>query len=261
MKNTFLIGSFLPGYASVFRYNRPRKSGPPSFDDETLSIRFKERSNQFDRRQKDYAFALQGGLLGALLIVILIFSIPFTMDSEFEIATSEQMLVTMEEILQTRQDVTPPPPPRPIIPIAVPDEELVEETELQLDAALDLDEVLVNLPPPAIAEDDSAFDETELFMIVEEMPEMIGGMASLVKAVKYPVMAQKNGIEGNVIVQVVIDEKGMPSDPMVVRSASALLNEAAVKAVLLQRFKPGRQRGRAVRVSIAIPVKFRLTST
>jgi protein TonB len=71
-------------------------------------------------------------------------------------------------------------------------------------------------------------------------------------------MARKAGLEGLVIVQVVVETNGVPTDPQVVRSPGAALDEAAVNAVMQLRFKPGMQRGKPVRVRYAMPVRFRL---
>jgi protein TonB len=55
-----------------------------------------------------------------------------------------------------------------------------------------------------------------------------------------------------------IDENGVPSNPVILRSAGQILNDAAKEALLKQRFTPGRQRGKAVRVQMAFPVRFKL---
>ena len=258
MKNTFLVGSFLPGYSSAFRYKPALNAQQPAFSLETLADRFHHRAERFERKGNHYMLAFQAGILLALALGILAFTIPLSFESNFEVVQVEQELVTMEEIQQTRQQVQPPPPPRPMILVAVPDDEILEEEDLDLDVTLELEEELVNLEVPTVPDEEEKA-EPEIFVVVEQMPKMIGGMASLVKNLEYPVIAQKQGIEGNVIVQIVVDEHGQPHNPRVVRSASPLLNEAATNAVMEQRFEPGRQRGRAVKVEVAIPVKFRLT--
>ncbi|MFV1979757.1 MAG: energy transducer TonB, partial [Rhodothermia bacterium] len=88
--------------------------------------------------------------------------------------------------------------------------------------------------------------------------EMIGGMQNLYKVLKYPEIARLAGMEGKVVIQLLIDENGVPSNPIVLRSAWQILNDAAKEALLKQRFKPGRQRGKAVRVQMAFPVTFEL---
>lgn len=106
--------------------------------------------------------------------------------------------------------------------------------------------------------DDSEEEEQEIFMVVENQPELIGGMKSLQQSVEYPEFAQKAGIEGRVIVQFVVDEKGNVQDLKVTRGVHKLLNEEAIRAVKEQKFKPGKQRGEAVKVQMSLPVTFRL---
>ncbi len=259
MKNTFLTGSFLPGYSTAFRYNRPGPAEKSANSIDKLASRFYARAGKMSKKGKGYVMGIQIGLAVSLLLVWTAFKLPLSLESELKVVQVQQELVTMEEIQQTTQQTLPPPPPRPIVPVAVPDDVVVEDLDLDLDVALELDEAITDLaPPPAVDEEDVA--EPEIFMVVENMPKIKGGMASLLQAVEYPTVARKNGIEGNVIVKIVVDEEGNPLNPVIVRSPSPLLEEAALKAVMKQRFEPGRQRGRAVKVEVVIPVKFRLTS-
>jgi protein TonB len=76
----------------------------------------------------------------------------------------------------------------------------------------------------------------------------------------YPEIARKAQMEGTVVVRVVVNLDGKPSDPDVLRSAGAILDKAAIDAVMKLEFKPGRQRNRPVRTMMAIPVKFQLSS-
>ncbi len=256
MKNTFLTGSFLSGYSSVFRYNRPQSQKRSNLTAEILAARFEVRSKRLRNKQARYTLGLQAGLVSAIVVVLFAFQIPINPNENFEVAVEMQELVTLEEIQQTKHEMLPPPPPRPIVPLVVPDDEVLEDEDLDLDVALELDEAIVNLTPPPIEEDEPA--EFEVFMVVEEMPKIKGGLASLMQAVDYPVLARKNNIEGNVIVKIVVNEKGIPLEPVIIRSPSPLLEEAALEAVMKQRFEPGRQRGQAVKVEMVIPVKFRL---
>ena len=119
----------------------------------------------------------------------------------------QQELVAMEEIQQTQQAVKPPPPPRPTLPVAVPDDEIMEDLELDLDLALDIDEELIVMGPPPV-EDDEPETEQELFMVVEQPPKIKGGLASLNAALEYPRVALQSGVEGNVVVQVIVNIDG-----------------------------------------------------
>ncbi|MEM0963789.1 MAG: energy transducer TonB, partial [Bacteroidota bacterium] len=78
--------------------------------------------------------------------------------------------------------------------------------------------------------------------------------------VVYPSMAREAGIEGQVVVQFIVDEEGNVTDPVVLRSPADILSQAALEAVNASRFTPARQQGRAVKVRFAVPVTFRLPS-
>lgn len=210
-----------------------------------------------------YRTTVQVSVAAALLATVGLFRIPFQQSEGFEITMVEQETVQMEEIQQTRQIETPPPPPRPSVPIAVADETMLDEVDLDLDAGLDLDEPLAlpSIPPPAPkVETPVETVEEEIFVIVEEMPEIVGGPEALYKLIQYPSVARQAGIEGMVVVQVVVEPNGTPSNPSIARSAGNVLDQAALDAVLQLKFKPGKQRGKPVRVTYAIPVRFRLNN-
>lgn len=168
--------------------------------------------------------------------------------------TNEQEVVEMEEVIQTKQEERPPPPPRPQVPVEVPNDEIIEDVEINLDAEMDLDEPLEMPPPPEGKEE----EEEDFFVVVENMPELIGGLAALQKNIRYPEMARKAGIEGRVIVQFIVNEEGKVENPRVIRGIGGGCDEEALRAVSLAEFKPGRQRGRPVRVQYSLPVIFRL---
>ncbi len=262
MRESFLYGSFLSGYADGHRKRKPAASWNKSLGQIDMTARMTARGGRFLETATRYGLTLPVGLALALGLAILLFRIPIAPKSSFVVVDVQQELVTLEEIQQPKQEILPPAPPRPPVPIEVPNDVVMDDVELDLDVALDLDEAIVDLqPPPAPALPEVEEEpEPEIFVAVEDMPEMIGGIASLMKDVTYPEMARKAGVEGTVVVQIVVDENGMPRDPTIIKSASDLLDEAAVKAVMLQRFKPGKQRGKAVKVKMAIPVIFRLRS-
>ncbi len=110
-----------------------------------------------------------------------------------------------------------------------------------------------------IIEQQQADPSGEVFMIVEEMPQLIGGVASIQALIKYPDIARKAGVEGRVFVQFVVDTNGQVTDPVIVRGIGAGCDEEALRAVSQARFVPGRQRGQAVKVKMSLPVTFRLT--
>ena len=97
-----------------------------------------------------------------------------------------------------------------------------------------------------------------VFEVAEVQPELVGGLDSLTARVVYPEAARRDGVEGQVVVQFVVDEGGAVADPVVLRSPDARLSEAAVAAVRASRFRPGSFGGEPVRVRFAVPVTFRL---
>lgn len=260
MKNSFLTGSFLASRAKAYHFKNTHKPEAAPFNRQQLERRFARRAERFERRKGGYSLTLQASAIGACLALIGVLNLPLYQQDTFEIQFVQQELVEMEEIVQTAQQLTPPLPPRPPVPVEVPNDEVLENDVLDLDASLDINEPLAALPPPPPPVEEETEDELEIFVVVEEMPEMIGGMAALIKDLQYPRLAQQANIEGMVVVQVVVNEEGEPLNPVVARSGSELLDKAAIAAVMKQRFKPGMQRGRAVKVQIAIPVRFQLTT-
>lgn len=193
----------------------------------------------------------------ALLLVLVIFLVATRLEirsSEQNLdLTEEQEVVQMEDIIQTKQEERPPPPPRPQVPVEVPNDEILEDDEILLDADFNIDDPL-DLPPPPDEEE----DEEDFFVAVEEMPELLGGQAKLQGCVKYPERARRAGIEGRVIVQFIVNEQGKVEDPRVIRGIGGGADEEAVRCVEQAEFKPGRQRGKPVRVQYSLPVIFRL---
>lgn len=216
------------------------------------------RKEEYADLQRSYPIYIETGLVLALLLLILAFRIDIRRDTTFEVVMEEQEVVQMEEITQTKQALRPPPPPRPPVPVEVPNDAIIEDEPIDLDASLDLEEAL-NVPaPPPTPEAEEEADEPEIFIVVEERPELIGGLAALQQAVEYPEFAKKAGIEGTVFVQFVVDEQGNVHDAQVTRGVHRLLDEAALDAIRSVRFRPGRQRGRPVKVQMSLPVRFRL---
>jgi protein TonB len=209
--------------------------------------------------RKWYPLYVEIGLIVALGIMITAFRVDWSPETEVELQMEEQEVVQMEEIKQTEQVEKPPPPPRPPVPVEVPNDEILEDEALNLDASLDLNEPAQDLPPPPPEEEEEEEEpEPEVFVVVENMPELIGGLASIQKDINYPEIARKAGVEGRVIVQFVVDEQGNVQDPVVVRGIGAGCDEEALRVVRQAKFQPGKQRGKPVKVKMSLPITFRL---
>ena len=180
-----------------------------------------------------------------------------------------------EEIVPITQPIftAAPPPPADapqvaeILDIVENDEEIVEEKIAESEStteAISGPVAQVTGPVatgPVVVEE--ASDEGEIFQVVEQMPEFPGGtqalMAYLSKNIKYPSVAQDNGIQGRVLVSFVVNKDGSIVDPEVIKSVDAALDKEAMRVIkAMPKWNPGKQRGKPVRVKYTVPVLFRL---
>lgn len=208
-----------------------------------------------------YGLTLQISFVLALALLLGLTFVSFETDDTYDVKLSEQDIVVMEEVAQTEQEIQAPPPPRPAAPIEVANDVVLEEQTLDFDASLDLNETLDVSGPPAPPEPEPEQEETyeeEIFVVVEDQPVLKGGLANLQQEVKYPQLAQKAGIEGRVFVQFVVNENGDVINPTVIRGRHPLLDAEALRVISQAKFEPGRQRGKAVKVQMAMPITFKL---
>ncbi len=106
-------------------------------------------------------------------------------------------------------------------------------------------------------------EETKVFDVVEVMPSFPGGQSALFeylsKNIKYPVVAEENGVQGRVIVTFVVERNGSITDVQVAKSVDPSLDKEAVRVIKsMPHWIPGKQNGSAVRVKFTVPVTFRL---
>ena len=173
----------------------------------------------------------------------------------------------------------PPPPPPPKLEI-VEDEEIIEEepeiidTEVEEDTEVEIPDVVIEeieeegeeeIIEEEVVEEEEP-EEPEIFTIVEQMPEFKGGQAEMFKFigknVKYPPMARENGIEGTVFVSFVVNEDGSITNAQVRRGLAgggAGCDAEALRVVkMMPKWTAGKQRGKPVKVSFTLPIKFKL---
>ena len=115
-----------------------------------------------------------------------------------------------------------------------------------------------------IADEKPKEEETKVFDVVEQMPSFPGGpqalMEYLSKNIKYPVIAEENGVQGRVVVTFVVERDGSITDVKVVKSVDPSLDKEAQRVVkAMPHWIPGKQNGAAVRVKYTVPVTFRLS--
>jgi len=134
--------------------------------------------------------------------------------------------------------------------------------DLELTKNSDSDEKGVTVVALAKSSDEvKTIDGKPIFFIVEEMPEFPGGELALRKAIawaiKYPAEAQRDGVQGKVYVNFVVDSAGKVRNARVVRGVAPSLDQEAIRVVSsLPDWTPGKQRGEAVAVSYTVPISF-----
>ncbi len=197
------------------------------------------------------------------------------------------------EVPRSAEPPPPPPPPPPPSFEAVADVELINEEEVEfVDQSVDANTYIeapvyhetkkvTAAPPPPPPPPPPKEDVEEIFKVVEEMPRFPGceDMTASVEEkrmcsnkkmlefiyenIRYPAVARDNGIEGTVVVSFVVDREGNIQDAQVVRDIGGGCGAEALRVVnmmngLPQRWIPGKQRGRPVKVLFNLPVKFKL---
>ncbi|MFK7810391.1 MAG: energy transducer TonB [Saprospiraceae bacterium] len=241
------------------------------------------------------AFGLSGtffnvGLLVALGITILAFS---WTTYEKVIDVSQYMDDLEEEIEveppRTAEPPPPPPPPPPPVIEEVPEEEIEEEDEIEFeDTSIEVEDV-IETPPPVVEEKKAPPpppppppepEVEEIFTVVEEMPRFPGCedktdkaerkkcatekmLQFIYKNIKYPPIARENGVEGTTVIRFYVDKDGTVKSPEILKDIGAGCGTEAKRVVQMmnkmgQKWIPGKQRGKAVKVYFNLPVRFRL---
>ncbi len=208
-------------------------------------------------------------LVGYILILAVMF-VAFEWTKRDKVETGEIIEVAMlnfeEEIipitLQEKPVAPAPAESKPVAEVIKIVEDDAEITETIIASVDDTGPVvdIKNIENVVIEEPER---EEEVFQVVEKMPEFPGGAAELMKwlnkNMKYPSIAQDNGIQGRVIVQFVVNKDGSIVDPVVMKSVDPYLDKEALRVVkMMPRWSPGEQRGKPVRVKFTLPVTFRL---
>nr|WP_319401176.1 energy transducer TonB [uncultured Carboxylicivirga sp.] len=223
-----------------------------------------KKSKKADLERKRAMF-FQIGLIVTLGLVLVAFEWTSSEKAIGDKGWVEEEVVEEEVAPITRQEeVKPPPPPPPpqmsdVIEIVDNDVELdeelvIEDTDVDEDYEVDLSQL--------DTEEEESGDPLPFF-VLEDKPVFPGGEKALLKYlsthVKYPVICQENGIQGTVSVSFVISETGKVTNVVATRAPDANLEREAIKVVAsMPDWKPGKQRGRAVKVAYTVPVRFRL---
>ncbi len=215
------------------------------------------------------------GYIVALAAMFACFEYTTRTYAETDVVYSTVAYVSEEEVIPITQPIFTAAPPPPAETPAVAEildivdnntdieEEKIETSEdtheAQSGPSVQAAGPPMAAPGPAVEEG----DENDIFEVVEQNPSFPGGEAELMKwlhkNLKYPPVAQENGIQGKVYIQFVVNKDGSIVDPKIIRSADTSLDKEAMRVVqAMPKWTPGRQRGKAVRVRFTLPVTFRL---
>ena len=206
----------------------------------------------------------QIGLIISLIIAWLAFEHKSYDKREIDPSLLRQTEVVEEEMVEiTKQEEQKPQPvemPKQTTQLEIVNDD-VEVEDIEINAEMDQNEVMEEYVAPEIEDDEVV--EQEVFTIVEEMPSYPGGEAKMYeylgKNIKYPQIARESGIQGRVFVNYVVEPDGSVSNVKVLRGIGGGCDEEAMRVVkAMPKWKPGKQRGKAVRVSYTLPVVFKL---
>ena len=193
-----------------------------------------------------YPLVIRLATLFSIILLILTFLIYPRYLGLIELEDVELQEIIIENIPQTQQIEKPPPPARPSVPVESEDEDIADDLTIE-ETDLDSLEAWDAPPPPP---------EGPRVKIIpyDDPPQPLSSIRPV-----YPEIAQEAGIEGTVVVEVFVDKKGRVQDTLILKGIpNTGLDEAAVTAIKKTRFRPAKQRERAVGVWISIPVNFRL---
>jgi protein TonB len=182
-------------------------------------------------------------------------------EKQQKVLTSDLEVDVEEEMTEiTKQQEKPPPPPPPPEIKIVEDKVEVEEDQPEVQEQDVTQETVVEDIPQMKEE---KVEEDKVFVAVEDQPEFPGGQQALYKwisnHIKYPQREKEVGIQGRVIVQFVVEKDGSVTNVKAVKGPSEGLKKEAIRVVKnMPDWRPGKQRGKPVRVRYTIPIFFRL---
>jgi protein TonB len=227
---------------------------------------------------------LEGGktlcfLMGAIVGLAVLF-VGFEWGTkELKISTTEGIadILVEDEIVMTTQeeDIPPPPPPPPaqqqeqvvaeVLSIVEDTADVGQQIMMSTEDTQNAAQTQTYVAPAAVAVATVIEEEEaqQIFVIVEKQPECPGGLGAmnsfLSTNIKYPVVAQENGIFGRVTCSFVVNIDGSIVDIEVIRGVDPSLDKEAMRVIsTMPKWTPGEQRGRPVRVRFTLPVQFRL---
>ena len=225
-----------------------------------------KKSEKANLENKKLLF-LEVGLILSLLIVYIAFEWTSTETNTSMLEDNTEVLVE-EEIISTNMETPPPPPAAPKIPVLSDQIDIVDdEIELEDDMFMNLEDdasLGVEIMDYVEVQEEVVEEEAIPFQLVEEKPSVQGGDANqfskwVNSRLVYPEIAKENGVQGRVTLQFTVEKDGSVTKVRVLRGVDPSLDKEAVRVVSMSpKWKPGKQRDRAVPVTYTFPVIFQL---
>jgi protein TonB len=200
-----------------------------------------------DKLKQNYRKVFELSLVIALSLLVVTFYSFQKYEHKVALPPKPDIKLEVIKIPITKMPEKPPRPQLPSVPVGSEDDEILDDVSIDLfDTDRNID--LSQLPPPP------KDDEPETFEYIS-----VSFKPKLVKRVRpvYPDLARRAGIQGTVVVRVLIDEKGNVEKAVIFKSIP-MLDEAALAAAKQFKFIPGKQRDKNVKVWMAIPFVFKL---
>ena len=207
------------------------------------------------------------GLIISLLIVYIAFEWT-SKETNMSMLEDNTEILVEEEIISTNMETPPPPPAAPKIPVLSDQIDIVDdEIELEDDMFMNLEDdasLGVEIMDYVEVEEEVVEEEAIPFQLVEEKPSFQGGDANqfskwVNSRLVYPEIAKENGVQGRVTLQFTVEKDGTVTKVRVLRGVDPSLDKEAVRVVSMSpKWKPGKQRDRAVPVTYTFPVIFQL---
>ena len=207
------------------------------------------------------------GLVVSLAITLFAFEWTST-ETETALLEDNTEVLIEEEIISTQMDTPPPPPAAPKIPILSDQIDIVDdEIEIEDDMFMNLEDdasLGVEIMDYVEVEEEVVEEEAIPVQLVEEKPSFQGGDANqfskwVNSRLVYPEIAKENGVQGRVTLQFTVEKDGTVTKVKVLRGVDPSLDKEAVRVVSMSpKWKPGKQRDRAVPVTYTFPVIFQL---
>ena len=225
-----------------------------------------KKSEKANLENKKLLF-LEIGLIVSLAITLVAFEWTST-ETNVSTLEAEAEVVLEEEIIPITQDTPPPPPAAPKIPVLSDQIDIVDdEIEVNDDMFMNLEDdanLGVEIMDYVEVEEEVVEEEAIPFQLVEEKPSFQGGDANqfskwVNSRLEYPEIAKENGVQGRVTLQFTVEKDGTVTKVRVLRGVDPSLDKEAIRVVSMSpKWKPGKQRDRAVPVTYTFPVIFQL---